>query len=245
MQKVTIFTDGSSRGNPGPGGWAAVIIFEENNNGSNVKEIGGSDKKTTNNRMELKASIEALKHVETLKLKPNSSQLIIYTDSAYLVNGITKWVYSWEKRNWITINKEPVLNKDLWEDLLGLVKNKKIDWKTVEGHVGVKGNERADVIATAYADGETIELYNGTLSGYHVKDVLNISLNKDLKNAKGEAKKKSGGKAYSYVSLLDGKVQTHKTWAECEARVKGKKARFRKVLSADEEKALITEWGKK
>ncbi|MFM2357328.1 MAG: hypothetical protein RJA61_65 [Candidatus Parcubacteria bacterium] len=249
MEKITIFTDGSSRGNPGPGGWGAILVISDNKDNDKfpttnvkVKELGGGDKKTTNNRMELKASIEALRCVESLKLKADS--LTLYTDSSYVVNGITKWAYSWERRNWVTVNKEPVLNKDLWEDLLSLVKGKKIEWKRIEGHVGVKGNERADMIATAFADGTPFNLYEGPLSHYEIKDILNISSDAGLKQAKNATKKKTGGKAYSYVSLVGKKIEIHKTWAECEARVKGVKAKFRKITSPDEEKALIAEWSK-
>lgn len=254
MKNITIFTDGSSRGNPGAGGWAAVIVLSENNDNvkfpmTNVKEIGGREEKTTNNRMELTAVIKGLQQYQISNLPAGRAgdkcQIKICTDSSYVLNGITKWVYSWERRNWTTVNKEPVLNKDLWEELLNLVRNKKIDWKLVEGHVGVTGNERADVIATAFADGENIKLYEGSISGYSVKNILDISFHKDKKADKDGSKKKSTGKAYSYVSEVLGKVETHKTWKECEARVKGKKARFRKALSAEDEKALIVEFSKK
>lgn len=248
MQKITIFTDGSSRGNPGPGGWGAIIVTEIDNNNdkipmTNVKviELGGREDRTTNNRMELTAVIKALQQCQISNAK---FQIKIYTDSSYVVNGITKWAYSWEKRNWMTVNKEPVLNKDLWEDLLSLAKINRIEWKRIEGHVGVKGNERADIIATAYADKTPSDLFNGSLKEYSIQNILDISLDKNLKDAKNETKKKSGGKAYSYVSQVGGKIEIHKSWAECEARVKGVKAKFRKVTSPDEEKALIAEWSK-
>ncbi len=237
MEDIIIFTDGSSRGNPGPGGFGAIIVSDKK-----VKEIGGGEQKTTNNRMELKACIEALKYVQDSNLKPKSVKL--FTDSSYVVNGITKWVYSWERRNWTTVNKEPVLNKDLWETLLELVKGKNIEWKQIEGHVGVRGNERADIIATAFADGENISLYDGSFSLYDIQDILDMSLDSNKKLEKDSTKKKSAGKAYSYVSEIAGKVEVHKVWAECEARVKGKKARFKKVFSAEEEKVLMADWSR-
>ncbi len=235
--RTIIFTDGASRGNPGAGGWGAVLVLQNQNGSSKVVELGGHEDHTTNNRMELTAAIKALEFVSFYKLSTINYQLIIiYTDSNYLINGITKWIYSWEKRNWVTKNKEPVLNKDLWENLLELVKNKKIEWKHVAGHSGVSGNERADGIATAFADRNPLELYSGLLSGYE-----------HLKTPPPTSKAKTGkrGKAYSYVSMINGVIKTHKTWAECEKRVKGKSgAKYKKVFSAEEEKKIIESWRK-
>ncbi len=232
---ITIFTDGSSRGNPGPGGFGAIVIAE-----GKVTELGGREERTTNNRMELMAAIAALSHLQNLKLKTDNIKLL--TDSAYLVNGITKWVYSWEHRNWVTIDKKPVLNKDLWEQLMELVKLRKVEWKVVGGHIGVPGNMRCDEIATAFADNLPPKLYSGILEKYSIKNILDVREDAGLAAEKSAGKNRSNAKAYSYVSFVDGKVETHKTWAECEARVKGKPARFKKVLTAAEEAALIDEW---
>ena len=137
--KYVIYTDGACSGNPGPGGWGAVILDEVN------KEIGisGKEKSTTNNRMELMAPIMALK-----KIKKNS-KIIIYTDSTYLKNGITTWIKNWEKNGWKNANKKPVKNKDLWIALRKLSKEQIIDWKWVKAHTGNKYNEIADKLATA------------------------------------------------------------------------------------------------
>jgi len=136
--KYVIYTDGACSGNPGPGGWGAVILDEENNE---VK-ISGKEKSTTNNRMELMAPIMALR-----KIKKNS-EIIIYTDSTYLKNGITTWIKNWEKNGWKSVNKKSVKNKDLWVKLNKLSKEQIIDWKWVKAHAGNKYNEIADGLAT-------------------------------------------------------------------------------------------------
>lgn len=165
---ITIFTDGSSRGNPGPGGWATVIV-----NGRKVSEFGGVEKMTTNNRMEMTAAIEALSHTS------KKSKIILYTDSSYLINSITKWVKAWKKNNWKrniwqTKTKEDVLNKDLWMKLDTLNTDRIVEWFYVSGHAGIAGNERCDQIATAFADHEAIELFNGPLLKYNIPNILEI-----------------------------------------------------------------------
>ena len=136
--KYVIYTDGACSGNPGPGGWGAVILNEEEND----INISGKEQSTTNNRMELMAPIMALK-----KIKKNS-KIIIYTDSIYLKNGITTWIKNWEKNGWKNANKKPVKNKDLWLTLNELSKEHVIDWKWVKAHTGNKYNEIADKLAT-------------------------------------------------------------------------------------------------
>ena len=136
--KYVIYTDGACSGNPGPGGWGAVILNEEEND----INISGKEQSTTNNRMELVAPIMALK-----KIKKNS-KIIIYTDSIYLKNGITTWIKNWEKNGWKNANKKPVKNKDLWLTLNELSKEHVIDWKWVKAHTGNKYNEIADKLAT-------------------------------------------------------------------------------------------------
>ena len=112
--EVIIYTDGSSLGNPGPGGWGSVVLFPD----EKVIELGGREKESTNNRMEMTAALEALKEIS--KRKSTARKIILHTDSSYLLNGITVWVYAWQKNNWLTKTKEPVLNKDLWEELFKL-----------------------------------------------------------------------------------------------------------------------------
>ncbi len=240
---ISIFTDGASRGNPGPGGWGAVLIFPKRKNeekheaGFTIQELGGKENHTTNNRMELTAAIGALSCID-LTLHPTPYILLLYTDSSYLINGITKWLESWIKNDWKTSTKKPVENKDLWQKLAALVKSKGIEWIYVAGHAGAVGNERCDEIATAFADKKKISLFNGNLADYPIKNILDINTSE-----KKEKKKRREGKGYSYLSLLDGVLVKHTNWAECEKRVKGKSgARFKKAMSAEEEKEIIKEW---
>ena len=136
MNKVKIYTDGACSGNPGPGGWGAQLNFN-----NNVKEISGYEANTTNNRMELIAVISSLEYV-----RPDDD-IEIYTDSVYVMEGITKWIKNWKKNNWLTASKKQVKNEDLWKKLDSLSASKKISWTWVKGHSGNKGNERADYLA--------------------------------------------------------------------------------------------------
>ncbi|MDC0074489.1 ribonuclease HI [Alphaproteobacteria bacterium] len=135
-KKIKIYSDGACSGNPGPGGWGALIIY---NNQS--KEIFGGMKSTTNNQMELKSIIEALKIVE------NNYKIEVYTDSMYVKDGITKWVSNWKKNGWKTSSKKPVKNMELWKELDQLNSSHKINWQWVKGHSGDIGNEKADALA--------------------------------------------------------------------------------------------------
>lgn len=236
-KSLVIFTDGSSLGNPGPGGYGAVIVFQQLDE---VIELGGNKIKTTNNEMELSAVIAALSHTVF-----NTAPVEIFTDSSYVINGITKWIHGWQKNGWKTKTGD-VANKSLWQNLASLVKEREhvttISWNYVPGHVGVIGNERCDVIATSFAAGKPESLVRGKLSTYG-QDVLNFSINEDLKKEKSEKRAKSNAKAYSYLSLVNGIAMRHMTWAECEARVKGKPAKFKKSISAADEQAILADWG--
>jgi ribonuclease HI len=143
MKTVEIYTDGSSLGNPGKGGWGVVITSGD----KVIDELGGYEKDTTNNRMELMAVIETLKYI--IK-KYSNDKVIIHADSTYVLGGVTTWIHNWEKNGWRTANKKPVLNKDLWQELIALVRDFKgeLSWQKVKGHDGHIHNERADVIAT-------------------------------------------------------------------------------------------------
>lgn len=234
---ITIFTDGSSRGNPGPGGFGAVVIA-----GENVTELGGREEHTTNNRMELTAVISALSFLSGYKLSAKNDKLVVHTDSSYVINGITKWVFGWQKNGWKTTLKKEVENRDLWERLVGVVREKKIEWNQVGGHIGVAGNVRCDEIATIFADGTEPKLYSGPLSKYPIKNILDISHDSGTAKKKSSSKAHSRAAAYSYVSKIGDKIETHKSWAECESRVKGQRAKFKKVTSKEEETALLEEW---
>ena len=135
---MTIHTDGGCLGNPGPGGWAAVLRC-----GEFVKEISGSTPHTTNNRMELQAAIEAL------RILKRPCQIELFTDSQYVRQGISQWIKKWKARGWLTINKEPVKNEDLWRALDEAVQPHTLEWRWLKGHAGHVDNERCDQLATA------------------------------------------------------------------------------------------------
>ena len=134
--RIYIYTDGACKGNPGPGGWGALLKYKEHK-----KEINGFSKNTTNNIMELTAVIESLLIIK------QKSDITIITDSNYVKDGITKWIANWKNKGWKTSNKKPVKNKDLWKKLDDLSSNHKIKWEWVRGHTGNLGNERADQLA--------------------------------------------------------------------------------------------------
>jgi ribonuclease HI len=140
MFDVTIYADGACKGNPGPGGWGAVLAFEKNG-GIVEKELCGGEMLTTNNRMELLAVIHALKALK------RSCKVVVYTDSQYVQKGITEWLRGWKARGWKTAAKEPVKNADLWRELDAVQAGHDITWRWVKGHAGHPGNERADALA--------------------------------------------------------------------------------------------------
>jgi ribonuclease HI len=141
MKKIDIYTDGACRGNPGPGGWGALLIYKDAD-----KAIYGGEIDTTNNRMEMTAIIEALKIVKM------DCNITLYTDSKYVMDGITKWLSNWKKKGWITSNKKPVKNKDLWQILEESISKHNIEWQWVKGHAGIPGNEKADELANQGID---------------------------------------------------------------------------------------------
>lgn len=142
---IKIYTDGSSLGNPGPGGWGMVVVKDD----KIINELGGFEKQTTNNRMELMAVIESFRYLKN----SNFSEVEINADSSYVLLGATSWVFNWEKNGWRTANKKEVLNQDLWKELISLIRNckTKINWEKVKGHSGHVYNDRADEIATSKA----------------------------------------------------------------------------------------------
>ena len=141
MYKFKAYTDGACSGNPGVGGWGAVLLAEKNNKIIKRKEISGSAVDTTNNKMELIAAIE------TLKALKKFTEICIITDSNYVKKGITEWLPSWKKNNWKTSSKKEVKNRKLWEELEELVNKNKVDWQWIKGHAGNIENERADFLA--------------------------------------------------------------------------------------------------
>ena len=141
MKTVIIYTDGACRGNPGPGGWGVLIEYGESN-----KQLYGGDVSTTNNKMELTAAIMALKEIK------EPYEIILYTDSKYVLQGIEEWIHNWKKRGWRGANKKPVKNIELWKELDELRDEHNIKWNWVKGHSGDPGNETADMLANKGID---------------------------------------------------------------------------------------------
>ena len=136
IPRVTIYTDGACSGNPGPGGWGALL-----RSGKHEKELSGGALETTNNRMELTGAIEALKALK------NPCRVQFYTDSEYLRRGITEWIRAWKRKGWKTAGKKPVKNQDLWRELDSVIQQHEIEWHWVRGHAGQRDNERVDKLA--------------------------------------------------------------------------------------------------
>lgn len=242
-QPIIVFTDGSSKGNPGPGGWGAIVASAE----GQVTELGGGAPLTTNNKMELSGAIAALSHIESI-----AGPVEIYTDSTYVIQGIREWIHNWKRRGWRTATGAEVMNRELWEALSALTSARgprAITWHYVRGHIGTPGNERVDRIADAFATQLPVTLYDGPLSDY---DVDIFTLPDDTKvpprsKSSGAGGTSGGGRskgaAYSYLSVVDGKPMRHATWAECEQRVKGRSgARFKKAMNAADQASILREW---
>lgn len=145
-----IYTDGACSGNPGPGGWGVVVNFAD----GSQHELGGAAAHTTNNRMEMQAAIAALQLFWEFQ---QTEAIVLFTDSEYVINGITKWLPGWKRKGWKTSQGKPVLNQDLWQELEAL-DSARVTWKYVRGHAGVAGNERCDAIARAFAAGRQPQL---------------------------------------------------------------------------------------
>ncbi len=253
--RVLIFADGASRGNPGKGGYGAIVVsglsenFNSNSGALHIRELGDRDDMTTNNKMELSAVISGLKYCKKIGVN-NSVDINIYTDSKYVINGAKSWIFGWQKNGWKTATKEEVKNRELWEVMLDLIIDKNINWILLPGHAGVVGNERCDQIATNFADKTNESLYDGKLADYSHSKILDIFYNpelikaaKDDKKANGSKKSSSSAKAYSYVSKVDGKINIDKSWSDCEKRVKGKKgALYKKSTSIGDQENIAKDF---
>lgn len=234
-KNILVFTDGACSGNPGPGGWGAIVVWPE----GQVLELGGGVPNTTNNRMEISATIHAL-----AAIRKTPGQVDFYTDSTYVIRGITQWIWGWKKRGWKNAEGADVLNRDLWEVLLDEVSQRgaanKINWLYSRGHVGTPGNERCDEIAVAYSKGKWVDLYEGSLLQYGLA-IHDVPEDASLPEMREKKEKKV---AHSYLSYLDGKVVRHSDWSDCERRVKGRSgAKFKKAMSSSEEAAILSAWG--
>jgi ribonuclease HI len=224
-QSALIYCDGACSGNPGSGGWGAVVRLNDR-----VFELGGRAPKTTNNRMELQAAIESLAHV------PLDVDVEVRTDSKYLVQGAKEWLAGWKRRGWKRADGGEVLNQDLWQLLDALLSGRsgRTTFTYVAGHAGIDGNERADAIARGFCSGvDAPHLFDGPASAYTV--------GLDATGAKTKAA--STAKPF-YVSVIEGRLERHSTWDECEKRVRGKSgAKYKKVSSETELEAVLIGWG--
>ncbi len=232
-----IFTDGAARGNPGRGGWGAIIATEDL-----VWELGGAEKHTTNNRMELLAVLSAIKFAIAKKI----STTVLYTDSGYVLNGATKWLTNWKKNDWQRKESNgqmvAIANQKLWMELDELLPQIKIEWQQLLGHQGFAGNERCDQIATAMADENISPLYEGKRKNYPVDLIVDEQQILTAQQNHQQTKTKTG-KAYSYVAKVGAELKVFKQWSDCANFVKGKPSpQFRKVFSATEEAELLTKW---
>ena len=150
MPDILVYTDGACLGNPGPGGWGVRILYPD----GTVRELGGREASTTNNRMELQGALAALQAIEA------GAAAIVYSDSQYVINGLTKWLPGWKRKGWVTASRTPVKNRDLWMQL-DAENPGRVKWRHVRGHSGDPGNDRADEIASGFAAGKPPDLADG------------------------------------------------------------------------------------
>ncbi len=208
---------------------------------------GASKVETTNNRMELQAMIDVLKHFSSM----TASTALVFLDSEYVRKGLNEWLPNWKKRSWLKSDGQPVVNRDLWEELdrlyPSLQSRMKLKW--VPGHEGVVGNERVDEIAVAFSKGETPQFHVG--SAKNLKEDIFLGLRFDQspqKKATTKSKKTVSGTRLPkaiYLSVVAGVLQRHLTWTECENRVKGQSgAKFKKVSTVEEETTFLDQHGK-
>jgi ribonuclease HI len=228
MKTLIAYTDGAARSNPGPGGWGAVLAVmqtDDETGKSQVVELGEKLPDTTNNQAELTAAIEALQWAQANEV----SDVTLYTDSSYLIQGITNWRHNWQQNGWQTKNDEPVKNKQLWQDLIAAQENLDVTYEHVDGHAGIPANERADEIATALADDADLTLFEGERSEYAISLDPEPQLLVD---------------SPVYVSFVDGEVKQHNSWEDCQERVEGVQAQYRKVSTVPERDEVLQKWNK-
>lgn len=242
LDQIYIYCDGACSGNPGPGGWGSIVASVKT-----VQELSGFDPKTTNNRMELTAALKALE-VVFVKLKTQEiKSVIVFTDSVYVIRGITQWIFGWKNRGWKTAENQEVSNQDLWiqlDEIVHLLKKSqedlKIKWSYVRGHTGVIGNERCDTLAVAESKQDYTDLYIGPTKDYFF-DITEMPETEEIPDPKKRSNEPK--KPAWYISLVNGVFAKHTSWSACEAVVKGRPAKFKKVTSEQEEAEVKKSWG--
>ena len=217
-EEILIWSDGASRGNPGQGGWVVIIVSPE----KEVIELGGGEKYTTNSKMELMGAISARDHISKNNFT-TAEKILIHTDSKYVISGIWKWVHGWRRNNWQTSQKEEVLNRDFLGKIIFSHRGKRIEWNISRTQRNAGETEDA-IKLPRFADGSNPPLYKGALSSIPFRFLICQKFHPQTKT-----KSRSKAKAYSYLSMIDGAIMKHKTWEECEKRVKGKSgAKFKR-----------------
>ncbi|MBS1958048.1 MAG: viroplasmin family protein [Bdellovibrionales bacterium] len=228
MKPYKIISDGACVKNPGPGGWGMILITPQ----GHVKEFGGAEDPSTNNRMELMGFLKGLQEVFKLaKTHQESRTLRVVSDSKYVLEGAEKSLKNWTKCGWTTVAGGEVKNQDIWKriskgldefDKLGF----RVEYELVKGHAGNEGNERADQIAVRFSRGEHIDLYDGAIERYPIST--------------------EPGAAFEavYLSYVGGVLSRHKTWPECQKAVEGKTgAKYKKIKNSLEERDTLQAWG--
>ncbi len=224
MRGPVAYTDGSCLGNPGPGGWGIRLLYPD----GTAEEFGAAVKRTTNNQMELQAAIAGLEHLGHL------SNVTVYTDSRYVIDGLTKWLPNWRRRGWITATGSAVKNRDLWQKLAQL-STSKVTWQHVRGHSGDPNNERVDDIARAFASGDTPQLFSGRAGD--PTDPVQEGIDSQTVDVRQSTSLTTSSKFSKpqYVSIIRGQVAMDDDWPSCEARVRGiSGAKYKKVRTRQE-----------
>lgn len=231
---MVVYGDGACSGNPGPGGWAFLLVDIKN---SRVIEKSGGETRTTNNRMELMALVQTLE--ELLVDFPKEDKVEFYWDSSYVVNGFNQWLFNWSKRDFTKADGSEISNLDLWKQIWALkLKLPSLKMTQVPGHSGLPGNERVDELSVAQAKNLDCPPFIGSLSDYPI-DLA------DLTSPHGDVSSNEPQKRYpAYLSLIAGTLTRHVTWDECKAHVHGKSAKFKKVKNPIEENQILKAWQK-
>ena len=233
MSGTIVYTDGSCLRNPGPGGWGCRIIYPD----QTVQELGAAEPNTTNNRMEMQAVIAALTQLGT------PAELKVYTDSRYVLDGLTKWLPAWQRRGWITSTGQPVKNRDLWQHLSRLIYHG-ICWQHVRAHRGDPNNERVEDIARGFASGSPPHLFRGRVGDPNDPVKAAVAPLPPVDSPPSRRRTSGAGGAPRYVSIVNGVVAVDADWPACAARVQGvSKARYKKVRTPQEMAAFCAEHG--
>lgn len=233
--EIVIYTDGACSGNPGPGGWGAIVVFD-----NQVQELGGAScLATTNNRMEITSIIESLKWINSSQLK---YPLCIYTDSQYVINAMTKWLPGWVRNNWKTAAGEPVKNQDLFEELHRCLKPFIYRFQYIPGHSGFWGNERADQIAVDFSKYQMVDLYSGSWTDYQFSTesvTANISLDFVKVPKSKTSTQKVGYVVWDYQKLL-----FFTDWSACAKVTQGRAGiKYKKIKNKEEFRAFVAQYG--